>query len=261
MTTIQIIEYYKSLLILQYLGKPKAAATIEALVTPIIMDQMPLAVQNAFVIGNTEIAGTFYVGAVGVQLDILGKYAGVTRTGVDLSGNPITLNDVDFTTLIKLAVINNGSGSSLADIQKLIHAYFANEIFVFDGADMQMSYLIAASVGSQSLIELFITEGVLPKPMGVQLSAIVYIPTISLFGFQRYASAAPNYDPAKTYGVGGRAFSGGTVYSSLTDGNQGNPVTDTVNWVAIIYPYNTYKTYPLAKPYTWLTYADGINVL
>ena len=38
MTTAEIIAYYVNLLILQYAGKPKAAATVAATITPIVMN-------------------------------------------------------------------------------------------------------------------------------------------------------------------------------------------------------------------------------
>jgi hypothetical protein len=173
MTTSELINYYANLLILQYIGKPKAYATIQAIVGPVIMNQLPLAVQNAFNMDGT---------AVGVQLDVLGKYAGVTRNGYGLTGQPITLDDTDFFTLIKLAILTNSAGSDLNTIQSLIAIYFPGELFVFDHKEMRMSYYINSSVGSQNLIELFITEGLLPKPMGVQLAAPIYSAPLEFFG-------------------------------------------------------------------------------
>lgn len=262
MTDLELQQYYANLLILQYVGQPKAYAMIESLVSGVIMNQLPLAVQNGFVIGNSTIAGVTYPGAVGAQLDVLGKYAGVTRTGRSFSGSPITLDDADFTTLIKLASITNVAGSSLATIQDLLHTYFPNQIFVYDSADMQMSYLITSTVGDQELVELFITEGLLPKPMGVELASVVYIPNLSLFGYQSYDSAAPNWDITTTYIFGQQVIENGIVYTSLTSGNLGHdPASDTTNWFAIIYPMNTYDTYPTYEPYTWLTYDDGIDIV
>lgn len=261
MTNLELQQYYANLLVLQYLGQDTAYDTIEAVVAGPIMNQLPLAVEMGFVIGDTVIDGVLYPGAVGVQLDILGKYAGVTRNGFDLAGNPVTLNDMDFTTLIKLATVTNSAGSSLATIQALLHQYFANQIFVYDGADMQLSYLISSSVGNQSLIELFVTEGLLPKPMGVQLAEIIYIPIVSLFGFQTYDTVAPAYSPVTTYSLGNRVQdTNGVVYSSMINGNVGNPTTDTAAWQALIFPMNTYDTYPTYEPYTWLTYDDGVAV-
>lgn len=138
--------------------------------------------------------------AVGNQLDILGEYAGVTRTGSGSGGVTITLNDSDFLVLIQLAIIRNNSGSSLATIQALLNQFFPGEILVFDYTNMRMSYLINSSLGSQNLVQLFVSEGLLPKPMGVQLSVTVYFPVItSFFGFRTYDLPSFNAKPFNTY--------------------------------------------------------------
>lgn len=173
MTTTELINYYANLLIIEYIGKSKAYATIQAVVKMVIMDQLPLAVQNAFNMDST---------AVGVQLDILGKYAGVTRNGTSLSGLAITLDDADFFKLIQMAIITNSEGSDLFTIQSLLHNAFPDQIFVFDHKSMRLSYFIDTNVGSQDLLQLFITEGLLPKPMGVQLSTPIFNPTLTFFG-------------------------------------------------------------------------------
>lgn len=199
MTIQELIDYYANLLILQYLGKPKAYATIQTLVTPVIMDQdpstgvaLPVAVQDAFnVTGDSP--------AEGVQLDVIGDYAGVTRYGYVL-GQPITLNDTDFLTLIQLAIIKNGSGSSLYDIQTLLHQFFPNEVLVFDYQNMQMSYLVSTAIGSLDLVELAIANGLLPKPMGVELASVIYAPVvITFFGFRTYVLPGYNVTPFNSY--------------------------------------------------------------
>jgi hypothetical protein len=91
MTTEEIIEYYTQLLIIQYATKGKAVATIRALVDPVVMDQLPSLVQAAYGLDS----------AVGVQLNVLGKYAGVSRNGYNFDG-PVTLSDDDYRTIIKL---------------------------------------------------------------------------------------------------------------------------------------------------------------
>lgn len=176
MTDQELIDYYAKLLILQYREKPKAFATIQTLVTPVIMDQLPLAVQDAFDIDT----------AVGVQLDVLGKYAGVSRTAYDFTG-PITLDDDDFRTMIKIAIIKNGFGSSLSDIQNLIWQFFEGALLVFDFKTMRMGYFFDSAIGSRPLAEVFVKSDFLPKPMGVQLSALIYSNNInSFFGFRTY---------------------------------------------------------------------------
>lgn len=153
------------------------------------MDQLPNAVQEAFTLGT----------ATGVQLDVIGKYVGVSRTGRGFSST-ITLSDADFLLLIQMAIIRNSEGSSLAEIQALLHQYFNNELFVFDYKNMHMSYLMDSSVGSQDLAELFVTEGLLPKPMGVQLAALIYHhPVDKFFGFRTYSAASTKNKPFNTY--------------------------------------------------------------
>lgn len=197
MTDQELKDYYANLLILQYKGplvhalddKSKAQATVEANVEPVIMNQLPVTVQDAFAIGS----------AIGVQLDVIGKYAGVTRSG-NTSHGFVILNDADFTILIQIAIIQNNNGSSLATIQNLLNTYFPGQIFVFDYANMHMSYLIDSSIGSQDLVELFVSKGLLPKPMGVQLTTTTIGPVIdAFFGFRTYLTAPHNISPFNTY--------------------------------------------------------------
>jgi hypothetical protein len=293
MTTQELINYYAGLLILQYVGKPRAYATIQALVTQVIMPQTTI---QEIVFPSVPVAGTFklvydeeettalawssgataiqtalrlltglddvtvtgsiasqslivtFVGitppalelsitdnslldgdsadiepvitaveqtlpiavqdafnlsgdtpAVGAQLDILGKYAGVSRRGVGFNGQPITLDDTDFLTFIRMAILTNNADASLETIQNLIIGFFSDEILVFDYKNMRLSYLISTAVGGFDLIQLFITEGLLPKPTGVQLS-VIYTPDIlNLFGFRTYDLPAVNVKPFNNY--------------------------------------------------------------
>lgn len=191
MTTLDILIYYANLLIIQYIGKPKAYATIQAQVKPVIMDQLPVAVMNAYNLIGTNTA-------VGKQLDVLGKYVGVKRTGIGTNG-PISLDDADFLTLIQFAILINTAESSLSAIQALLNQYFPNEILVFDYRNMQMSYLVSSSLGNQDLIQLAIAEDLLPRPMAVSLS-IVTAPVINtFFGFRTYAYVVPNNSPLNSY--------------------------------------------------------------
>jgi hypothetical protein len=293
MTTLEIIAYYANLLILQYLGRPKASAMVGATVTPILLPdydvqaltfvELPTSGQFQFhyngvdssplfpiysagtlqttlnailpapltctitgtfadgfvitfantsdglltlsIVGNTlldthsapvtvtlspigvqlplQIQSAFNLTgsdtAIGVQLDIIGKYVGVTRTGVGFNG-PITLDDADFLTLIQMGIIRNRSGSSLLTIQLLLNQFFAGQVYVFDYANMQMSYLINTGVGSQDLIDLFVTEGLLPRPMGVGLSVIAAPVINKFFGFGSYsADPSPLVTPFNSY--------------------------------------------------------------
>lgn len=199
---IDLVAYYAAQLIYQYIDKPKAKATIEAMAEMTMQPQtydvahpdpiLPLAVLNGFnLIGDNL--------AIGVQLDIIGKYAGVKRSYYGLSSN-ITLNDFDFSQLIKMAINKNSSQSSLAAIQEFIHNFFPGQMLVYDYANMSMAYVLSQNMGSSDLIQLFITQGLLPKPMGVRITAIVNPPNINLFSFRTYdRPAQPNSSPFNTY--------------------------------------------------------------
>ncbi len=181
MTTQELIDYYADLLILQYRGKPNAYATIQTLVGPMIMDRLPLLVQAAFAIDT----------AVGVQLDVLGKYAGVQRRNQTFN-SLVVLSDDDFRLLIKVKVIQNNSGSSLKDIQALLFTFFPGTLLVFDNQDMALSYFFNSS-GSAELAEVFVRNDFLPRPMGVQLGSLIYIPSlVDSFTFRTYDSPATN---------------------------------------------------------------------
>lgn len=161
-TTAEIVKNYVNLLILQYRQKAKARAMIETQVTPVIMDQLPTQVQDAFDPAT----------AVGDQLDVIGKYVGVSRVGNTLNG-PITLTDDDYRQLIKMVIIKNNSGSSLSTIQSLLSANFPGNIFVSDNQTMGLNYVLVNSLGTDDLLEIIVTGGYLPKPMGVQVSATI----------------------------------------------------------------------------------------
>lgn len=175
-TDQELINYYAGLLIVQYAGKPKAYATVQASAKPFVMNQLPLAVQNGFDL-NT---------AIGKQLDILGKYIGISRNGNSFTG-PVTLNDDDYRILLKIKTVENFSGSSLSDIQTILTNNFGTALQVFDYADMEMGYAFDASIGSNILAEVFVRDGLLPKPMGVHLKALIYAHDIhTFFKFRTY---------------------------------------------------------------------------
>lgn len=156
-------------------------------------ETLPIAVQNAFNLTGDTVA-------VGVQLNILGKYTGVSRTGQGLT-QPITLNDADYLTLIRLSIFTNNAGSDLATIQELISTFFPGKMRVFDYQNMHMSYYVSTTLGSRDLIEMFITQGLLPRPMGVQVASIIFTPTLTgFFGMVSYEIPMnPDISPFNTY--------------------------------------------------------------
>lgn len=158
--------------------------TLVATATPVSIEivetdkTLPLAVQDAFnILEGTQIA-------TGVQLDVIGKYVGVSRSGEGFT-SPITLDDDDYIQFIRMAIVKNSAGSSLSIIQDYIHSFFPGQMFVYDSRLMFMTFLIAESLGSEDLMQLFITEGLLPVPMAVGY-AVIYGPTAEYFSCSTY---------------------------------------------------------------------------
>jgi hypothetical protein len=189
MTNDELAKYYADLLISQYKSKPKAYETVKAIASQAILDQLPIDVQNAY---NLETA-------VGVQLDVLAKYAGATRANNTAKG-VVNLDDDDFRKLIKLAIIRNNSGSSMYDIVNLLEQNFPNLIKVYDSTNMSLNYIISEDIGTIALLDVLLTGAYLPKPMGVGI-AVISIPsfTTTYFGFRTYSSAGTNIAPFNFY--------------------------------------------------------------
>ena len=219
-TTTQLADYYAGLLIREYISEPRAFATIEQSIMPILMPQgndvlldneddpifdnegdpvvnadpdlkpiIPLAIQTAFNI-NPALGPT----AVGKQLDIIGKYVGVKRVGFTFSGS-IILDDTQFLLLIQIASARNILRADLVSIQHFIHTFFNGILSVVDQLNMRMTYLFLGQVGQNPVAEFFIKLGLLPKPLGVGLGALPYIfPSSTYFGFASYGGAGvPSY--------------------------------------------------------------------
>lgn len=211
-----IVKYYKNLIIFQYINKPKASATIEALISQIISDGLVFQIEGAFDIDT----------AVGEQLTILGKYVGVPRTIrgapvsrtffeftdydiVDVTGfigfrtydeNPepgsyfssysisensvYTLTDAELRFLIKVKRNVNNTRSTYANIKKIVYEDFQNELQVFDNKDMSMTLI--SSLGVSELTLIAIIENILPFPACVDINLFSVEYPDSIFGFTNY---------------------------------------------------------------------------
>lgn len=64
-----LTDYYANLLIIQYNGKPKASASIDSMAKSLLASEVSFDVRDGYDIDT----------AVGVQLDVLGKYADIDR--------------------------------------------------------------------------------------------------------------------------------------------------------------------------------------
>lgn len=65
----EVLNYYANLLIVQYNGKKKATATIKAVMKLVLANLLALQIRDGF----------DWETAVGIQLDIIGRWVGVTR--------------------------------------------------------------------------------------------------------------------------------------------------------------------------------------
>lgn len=190
MTNEDLVKYYANLLILQYRQKPKAYATVRETIRPIIMEQLPAAVNSAFNVGT----------AVGAQLDVLAKYVGVSRTGYDLQNNPVTLSDDDLRSLVRLKIGLNSTSSSLSNIQDFLNTYFPGVVQIFDYENMHISYFYEVALGTNIFAEFFFKQGYLPKPLGVLTASLILAPIANqYFGLRTYEFAAYQSTPANDY--------------------------------------------------------------
>jgi hypothetical protein len=81
----------------------------------------------------------------------------------------------------------------------MLQIFFTNTLRVFDYKNMHMNYWLDDSV-DDVLAGFFILQGLLPKPMGVQLGVLIYAPlSDNFFGFRTYSQAAYHSSPFNTY--------------------------------------------------------------
>jgi len=218
------IEYYKDLLISQYVDKTKARATIGVLVETALCGLLPMEISKGFSIDT----------AVGDQLDILGEYIGFSRRVVNeisrnwfqlvdyTTYNPSTeyvgftdytdsdtnsdsqtyryvylassfsdLTDDEYRYLLRFKIVLNNAGSSLYDIQNLLYDFFGTDVICFDLKNMTITYTVLES--RSYFVLLAVTQGLLPKPMGVNLAGVFEVEDPEkLYGFQDYTFNAGN---------------------------------------------------------------------
>lgn len=217
-----IINYYVSLLIIQYHNKPKARATIALYASVMVCNAVVLAIRDAYNLDT----------AVGKQLDVLGKYAGIDRyyrelslidffstpdyhdtptsppqygfetyatisTGNDFNGTLTydkiistanTLIDAYFRLIIKLKIIQNTINHSNKSIDDAMFQFFGAAVRPEESGPMTMAYFIASN--PTPLIVAALYKHVFPKPMAVGLRIVhdVSGPMFDFTGYDGYQS-------------------------------------------------------------------------
>lgn len=191
-----LIAYYVRLLVFQY-QLPKAQDTIQILANALAMDGLPDILLNAFNVPAQNRAG-----AVGPQLDTLGKYIGLLRSigdptplpyfgFVDYSGggnengfsnydgttNPdgvffqyqyngtrnTDLTDDAYAFMMALKIVLNSSDGTLYSIQQFLLNLLPGLVTVVDNKNMTLTY----SINVNAPVSPTVIEPYLPKPMGV----------------------------------------------------------------------------------------------
>lgn len=212
-----LIDYYANLLIIQYNNKPKAKATMEALIKAVLSDDIFFKVRDGYSVET----------AIGAQLDIIGKYVDVDRfyTGQEFSNlfsfilydevdappsdrigfavyadfetiegswlsyagtisEDFVLPDEDFRKLIKLRIIQNNSNHSHAEIDKAVHDAFGSFLQPDSANNMQMDYFLSGELSPVATVAK--QKNVLPRPAGVQLRYFIEDSDLR-FGFATYS--------------------------------------------------------------------------
>lgn len=197
---------YDKLLIWQYQGKPRAAATAK-----LLSDQL-----GATWDGMASLPDALNIDvARGVNLDLCGKHVGQSRILAGLAprglfgfrgahgagpfrwraafggmwyrnGDPttesVTLSDEDYRFLIKCRIARNYQVGTVDDISDALEFIFDENSTVFDQYDMSLSVMIRSDSVSEFTRYALKTLDILPRPAGVGISYYHSVPT-QAFGF------------------------------------------------------------------------------
>lgn len=203
MTTEEFIDYYKSLLILQYSSQPNALATMQAIVGKLIQDQIIQQVIDGFDVDS----------AIGAQLDILGTYVGQSRIvfGLlagdfwalpayadpsyasyfgwaeygdadptwnwilynDVNSLAYTLSDSQMRRMIKLRAALRSSANGLGDLDDILYSFFGVYVDLQDNMDMTIVYehqIIDPDI--DNLWQIAVLSEAIPHQAGVAFTTV-----------------------------------------------------------------------------------------
>lgn len=207
-----VIEYYKNLLIIQYNNKKKARAEIGLHITTLLANDIISKVQDGYDIET----------AVGLQLDVLGKYIGKDRflsqiaalTGdffamtsyfdegsevgmsdyssftTDVGGSVFyddlqlnqKLSDDNYRFVLKLRIIQNNIDHSHKSIDDGLFTFFGDGL-VMSASNMTIYYFVDSALLNKAIIAF--DKDVLPRPIGVGLNGLIKKDK-KIFGFTNY---------------------------------------------------------------------------
>jgi hypothetical protein len=166
--------------------------------------------------------------AVGVQLDVIGKYLGLPRT-------TFTADDSDYLLYLRFKIVQNYSNASLKEIDDLFFQFFGTDIFVQDNLDMTIQYyFVTPDIGQVNFIR---DNGLAPKPAAVGINQAIGIPRdpfvvlenqVNGFGYGYLTTNPVNKEV--DYGNGGREtatvdYGSGEVNKTVKFSTSGVPAT------------------------------------
>lgn len=173
------VDYYLRLITSEHANKPKYVSWMRVLLTPFV-DAINL---------NKAIKSAFFINtAVGVQLDTIGKWLGLSRQ-VDFQpsdGSSSILNDKYYRIALKAKVVKNLWKGTIEDFYNMWQILFNGEdLQVYLADNQNMDYVIVTwdSTTQDSMISDLLRNGYLiPRPAGL---GILYsdVDSDEIFGF------------------------------------------------------------------------------
>lgn len=202
MTTQDLIDFYKGLLIIQYSSGSNALGEINTLIGELVQNQIISQVRDAFDIDS----------AIGKQLDILASYRGLSRIlfGVlagdfwslvpysdlhpgsyfgwglysgatpgwrfmqynDLNALAYTLTDSQLRRLIKLKAATDAWDGTLGSLDTILYSFFTTYVNLLDDGNRTIIYQHKGLIDpdTDKLFSIAVLAGALPHPAGIAVS-------------------------------------------------------------------------------------------
>lgn len=173
------VDYYLRLITSEHANKPKYVSWMRVLLTPFV-DAINL---------NKSIKSAFFINtAVGVQLDTIGKWLGLSRQ-VDFQpsdGSSSILNDKYYRIALKAKVVKNLWKGTIEDFYNMWQILFNGEdlqVYLADNQNMDYVVVTWDSTTQDSMVSDLLRNGYLiPRPAGL---GILYsdVDSDEIFGF------------------------------------------------------------------------------
>lgn len=184
------LDYYLRLPTGQYQNSPKFLSFLEAILQP-LEDASSCAdsLVDAFDIDEAE----------GVQLDIIGKQVGASRTLSFQPSNEYSpiLEDEDYRILLKATIGKNHWDGQAASLYALwMNLLPGGSIIIQDNQDMSFNVYLSGALSS-IVIDMILHDLIVPRPEGVLIN--YYMGTWPLFGFDYHDDYIDGFDIGNWY--------------------------------------------------------------